>query len=127
MFRSHAQAVMSILQGKNLAGTLILIFCNLAFNVLANTGFKYSAISPNWRGFLTWQVVGNLAGFVTVLTLTGLLRFIPMHVAYPVTAGLSVIGVQVIAARILFHESITPAQWWGTLFVVVGILLIGGR
>ena len=67
---------------------------NLLFNVVANASFKVSATSPNWRSFVTWQVIGNLAGFVTVLTLTGLLRFIPLHVAYPVTVGLAVIGVQ---------------------------------
>ena len=62
-----------------------------------------------------------------MLTLTGLLRFIPLHVAYPVTVGLSVIGVQMGAARWLFHEPITQAQWLGTLLIAVGILLVACR
>jgi multidrug transporter EmrE-like cation transporter len=104
-----------------------LVGGNLLFNVLANASFKVSADSRTWREFLLWQVVGNLAGLVTVLTLTGLLRHMPLHVAFPLTTGLAVIGVQVGAAWLLFRESVTPAQWMGTLLVVVGILLIGGR
>jgi multidrug transporter EmrE-like cation transporter len=104
-----------------------LILGNLFFNILANTGFKLSANSASWRGFLAWQVVGNLSGFIAVLNLTGAMRFIPLHVAYPISAGLTVIGVQLFAARLLLHEAVTPAQWLGTLFVVVGIVLIGGR
>ena len=43
-----------------------VIVINLGFNVLSNAAFRVSAMSPNWRGLLIWQVVGNLAGFVTV-------------------------------------------------------------
>jgi len=104
-----------------------LIVANLLFNIVAQAGFKLSANSPNWRGFLVWQIVGNLAGFITVLTLTGLLRFIPLSVAYPLTVGLAVIGVQVAAARLLFHETITPAQWLGTLLITLGVVLVCKR
>jgi len=97
---------------------------NLFFNIVANASFKLSAASPDWRNFLFWQVVGNLAGFITVLTLTGLLRHIPLHVAFSVTTGLAVIGVQVAAASALFHETIPPERWLGTALVVIGILLI---
>lgn len=104
-----------------------LILGNLLFNILANIGFKLSAASATWRGFLLWQLLGNLAGFITVLTLTGLLRLIPLHVAFPVTSGLAVIGVQVAAASLFFGEPITAGQWLGTLLVVAGIILIGGH
>ncbi|MBC7257480.1 MAG: hypothetical protein H5T66_15385, partial [Chloroflexi bacterium] len=76
---------------------------------------------------LDWQVVGNLAGFLGVLSLTGLLRLVPLHVAYPLTVGLAVVGVQVVAAGALFRETISPAQWVGTGLIVLGILLIGGH
>lgn len=104
-----------------------LITANLLFNVVANASFKVSAFSATWRAFLTWQVVGNLAGFITVLTLTGLLRYVPLHVAYPVTTGLAVFGVQIVGARLLFRESMTPGQWLGTVLLVLGIALIGKR
>ena len=111
----------------NNAIILALISANLLFNIVANASFKVSAFSATWRGFLSWQVVGNLAGFVTVLTLTGLLRYAPLHVAYPVTTGLAVFGVQIVAARLLFHEPMTPGQWLGTVLLVLGIALIGRR
>jgi multidrug transporter EmrE-like cation transporter len=103
---------------------LVLILLNLGFNVLANASFKISAFSPNWRGILTWQVIGNLAGFITVLTLTGLLRYMPLSVAFPVTTGLSIVGVQIIAALFYFHEPISAAQWLGTLLITVGVFLV---
>ena len=106
-------------------GTLIL--GNLAFTVLAKVGFKLSAASNDWRGFWFWQIAGNLAGFIGVLTLTWLLRLIPLHIAYPVTMGLAVIGVQVIAAQFLFRESIGLLQWVGAGLVTVGVVLIGAR
>jgi multidrug transporter EmrE-like cation transporter len=104
-----------------------LFIVNLLFNIVANSGFKLSAQGHSWSHFLTWQVIGNLAGLVTVLTLTGLLRFLPLHVAYPITTGFAVIGVQVIAASWFFSEQISIVQWMGSLLVVFGILLIGNR
>lgn len=105
----------------------VLVASNLLFNVIANASFKLSAESRHWRGFLFWQLIGNLAGFATVLLLTALLRHMPLQVAYPLTTGLAVVGVQVFAARLLFHQPITPLQWVGTLLIVAGIICIGGR
>ncbi|MCX7623998.1 MAG: hypothetical protein RMK01_08475 [Thermomicrobium sp.] len=103
------------------------IATHLAFNVVAAVAFRLSALSTTWPAFLAWQVVGNLAGFVTVLALTVLLRFVPLSLAYPITTGLSVIGVQVIAARVILHEPLPPQVWVGTALIVIGILLVGGR
>lgn len=119
-----------LVQGRVLERTgiiFVLFLANFLFNVLANASFKISAHSPDWRRFLLWQVIGNLSGFITVLTLTGLLRYIPLSVAFPITTGLAVVGVQVLAAAWFFREPVSPAQWLGTALVVVGILLIGGR
>jgi len=110
---------------ENAVVPLALLAGNLCCNIIANASFKMSATSPEWRGFLAWQVAGNLAGFITVLTLTGLLRYLPLHVAYPVTAGLAVVGVQVVAARLLSGEAISGGQWLGTALVIAGIVLVG--
>ena len=118
--------LLATLEGSSVI-VFVLIITNLVFNIIANASFKLSASTSGWRGFLTWQVVGNLAGFVTVLTLTGLLRYIPLRVAYPVTMGLAILGVQIVAARMLFHEPITTLQWLGTFLVAGGIILITGR
>ncbi len=109
------------------AAVPVLLLLNLAFNVIANASFKLSALGGSWQSFLGWQVAGNLAGFITVITLTWLLRYHPLHLVFPVTTGLAVVGVQVLAAARLFHEPIGPRQWLGTLLIVLGILFVGGR
>ncbi len=101
-----------------------LIVVNLAFNILANAAFRVSAMSKTWNGLLTWQVIGNLAGLVTVITLTWLLRYMPLSIAFPLTTGLTVLGVQMVAASWIFREPITESQWLGTLAIVAGIWLI---
>ena len=101
-----------------------LITVNLAFNVLSNAAFRVSALSATWRGLLIWQVIGNLAGLVTVITLTWLLKYMPLSIASPLTTGLTVLGVQLVAASWIFHEPISERQWLGTLAVVIGIWLI---
>jgi undecaprenyl phosphate-alpha-L-ara4N flippase subunit ArnE len=105
---------------------LLVAFHSLC-TTLANVGFKLSAASGAARGFWLWQAFGNLTGFGGVLALTFLMRLVPVHVAYPVTQGLSVIAVQLLSARLLFGESIAPQQWLGTALVVAGIMLIGSR
>ncbi len=79
-----------------------LIVVNLGFNVLSNAAFRVSAMSDTMRGLITWQVVGNLAGFVTVITLTWLLKYMPLSIAFPLTTGLTVLGVQMVAASWIF-------------------------
>ena len=121
------EAVQARLLGNSVVMTVGLTVGNLLFNVVSNASLKVSADSRTWRQFLAWQVVGNLTGLVTVLTLTALLRYLPLHVAFPLTTGLTVIGVQVFGAHWLFHESIGATQWVGTLLVVAGIVLIGAQ
>lgn len=106
---------------------VVLIVGNMFFNIVANVAFKYSADSPNLRGLLFWQVVGNLAGLITVITLTWLLRYMPLHVAFPITTGLAVIGVQVIASWLWFGETISPGRWMGGFLVAAGIVLLSGK
>src|SRR5262249_9879865 len=104
--------------------TAALLALNLSFNILANAAFRVSARSATWSDIVTWQVLGNLSGFVTVVTLTGLLRYTPLSIAFPVTTGLSIIGVQVVAAKWLFHEPIDAVQWAGSLLIGVGVFLV---
>ncbi len=92
--------------------------------VTSNVGFKLSAGSQTWRGFLAWQVVGNLAGFLGVIAFTLLLKFIPLYLAYGIFMGLGFVAVQVLAARLLFKEQIRPIQWIGVTLILLGIFLI---
>ena len=102
----------------------VLIVVNVLFSVVANAAFRLSAHGTTWTDVVTWQALGNVAGFVTVLTLTGLLRYAPLSIAFPVTTGMSILAVQIVAARWLFHEPINSLQWMGSLLIGVGIVLV---
>jgi multidrug transporter EmrE-like cation transporter len=102
----------------------LLAVLNLACTLLSNVAFKWSALSVTWREFITWQVVGNLAGLASVITFTLLLRLIPLNVAYAVTAGLGFVLVQAVGASFIFHEGIAPIAWFGSALIVMGILLV---
>ncbi|MGQ9584830.1 MAG: hypothetical protein ACUVXG_05465 [Anaerolineae bacterium] len=105
-----------------IVGALVLM--NLTCVVASNVSFKFSALSPAWQGFLRWQVVGNLTGFLGVLSLTGMLRYMPLHVGYGISAGLSFVLVELMGSRWLLHEEITWLQWIGVSLAAVGVSLI---
>ncbi len=120
-------SVIQFITAKNASTLLALVIVNMAFNVIANASFKFSAGSATAFLFIAWQVIGNLAGFITVITLTGLLKNVPLSIAFPLTSGLAVIGVQVLGAVFLFHETISLEKWVGTLLIIFGIIFIGGK
>lgn len=101
-----------------------LILLNVVFNVIANVGFKWSALSGRLREFLTWQVVGNVSGFLAVLSLTFVMRFVPLSLALAFSWGVGFIAIQVIGAHFIFHEAVTSLQWLGVAFIAGGLVLI---
>ncbi|MGA9348327.1 MAG: SMR family transporter [Anaerolineae bacterium] len=104
-----------------------LILTNIFFIVVSSVAFKWSAASHGPRGFLWWQVVGNIAGFLSVVTFTFLLRLIPLYLAYAFTAGLGFVSVQVIGARLIFGEAITTSQWLGIALITGGVVMVSWR
>jgi multidrug transporter EmrE-like cation transporter len=103
--------------------TLLFLAANLGANTGAHICLKHSAVRTEVRAFLFWQVVGNLGGFLGVLAYTALLRDLSLHVAYPLTEGLTAIGVQVVGGLIVFREKIPAAAWAGTGLILAGIIL----
>ena len=99
----------------------------LLFDATANTGahifFKRSAEPGGRRMFIRWQVAGNCAAFLGVLAYTALLRGMSLHMAYPLTEGLTAIGVQLVASLVVFRERIPPLALTGTGLVLSGIVL----
>ncbi|HTP60412.1 MAG TPA: hypothetical protein VMM82_15930, partial [Spirochaetia bacterium] len=75
------------------------------------------------RRLLFWQVLGNLGAFLGVLAYTAILRDLSLHVAYPLTEGLTAIGVQVAGGVIVFQERISAVAWAGTGLIVAGVIL----
>lgn len=124
MYRTQILSALSSIPAHTVVLILVLILSNLAFTIVANASFKVSAHSPNWRSFLIWQVIGNLAGLVTVITLTWLLRYQPLSVAFPLTTGLGVIGVQFVASHWLFKEAISTTRWLGVVLIILGIAFL---
>ncbi len=103
--------------------TLLFLAANLGANTGAHICLKLSAGGKRVRTFLLWQVLGNLGGFVGVLAYTALLRGLSLHVAYPLTEGLTAIGVQIVGGLIVFRERIPAVAWAGTALILAGIVL----
>ncbi len=103
---------------------VVLMLVNLLSFVISNVSFKWSAMSLDTGSFLRWQILGNITGFINVLSLTGLLKYIPMHYATAMAVGLGFVLVQVIGAHFIFHEAISRFGWTGTGLIMVGIVFV---
>jgi multidrug transporter EmrE-like cation transporter len=101
-----------------------LIVLNITLHMGANLSFKSSALSSNLKGLVAWQVVGNVSGFLGVLALTYVMRFLPLSQALAYSWGLGFVATEVIGARLVLNESITHMQWFGVLLVTGGVILI---
>jgi undecaprenyl phosphate-alpha-L-ara4N flippase subunit ArnE len=105
---------------------VILVVIYVAVACFSNIAYKLS-VGGGVKTLITWQVIANLVGILGVVTLSWLYKLIPMHIAYPLTQALVIVSIQVVAARLIFKETITPWQWAGTGLVVLGIFLITVR
>ena len=105
--------------GSRSPDTPVLIPVHLSFNEAPNAD-KISTVTSVCVGFLKCHVVA----LMTILTLTVLLRHIPLNVAFAVLSGLAVLGVDIIADIMLFLESITPTHWTGAFLAVTGFVSV---
>jgi multidrug transporter EmrE-like cation transporter len=71
--------------------------------------------------------VGNLAGLLGVLTYTGVLKKLPLHLGFPLTQGLVAIGVLLVGSLCIFRESFTLNQIIGCVLVLGGVMVLGLR
>jgi multidrug transporter EmrE-like cation transporter len=101
----------------------LLLLANMTANTAAHIFLKRSAAGGGVKRFLFWQVLGNLVGFVGVLAYVFLLKGMPLHTAYPLTEGLSAIGVQIVGGLLVLREKIRPLAWAGTGLVLAGIVM----
>lgn len=101
-----------------------LVFFYVAFAVMNNVCFKFSALAGAWKVFVGYQAGAILTGTVCAFMITGLYYYLPIHIALPLLAGLSMAGVQIIAASLIFHEAIQPQQWAGTVLMIAAVALI---
>jgi multidrug transporter EmrE-like cation transporter len=103
----------------------LLVVVYALFVTAANVLMKLSAGAGAFWPFALLLAAGNLLGLVGVLTYTLLLRTLPLHVAFPLTRGATVLGVQLAASVIVFHEVLRPTEIAGAALVAAGIVLAG--
>jgi multidrug transporter EmrE-like cation transporter len=104
--------------------TILLLAADMTANTGAHICLKLSAERRGVRRFILWQVAGNLAGLLGALAYTALMRTMPLHTAYPLTEGLTAIGVQLVGGLLVLRERIPPLAWAGTGLVLAGVVLI---
>ncbi len=102
-----------------------LLVCYFLFVTASNVFLKLAAEAHQAWAFLAMFAAGNLAGFVGILAYTGLLRTLPLHVAFPLSRGLVVLGVQLLASVVFFRERFTLREAGGVALVTAGIILVG--
>ncbi len=103
----------------------LLLAVYFVFVTGANILLKRSAEAPSVIPFLLLQLGGNLAGFVGILAYTWLMRRMPLHIAFPLTQGVAVLGVQLVASVVVFREAFTPKEAVGSALVAAGIIFVG--
>jgi multidrug transporter EmrE-like cation transporter len=106
---------------------LFLIALNASANTAGHICFKLSSAVSNPKRFVFWQIVGNTAAFVGTLAYTGLMSkmcSMSLLMAFPLTQGLTAIGVQVVASLIIFRERISLLAWAGTVLIAAGIIIM---
>jgi multidrug transporter EmrE-like cation transporter len=105
--------------------TALLLACYCVSVTAANVLLNLSAHAGGVWLFLAFQAAGNLAGLAGILVYTGLMRRMPLHVAFPVSRGVGVLGVQLVGAVMVFRETFTLREAVGAAVVAAGILLVG--
>jgi len=103
----------------------LLLALYVVFVSGANLLLKLSAGATAAWPFIALQIGGNLAGFVAILAYTGLMRTLPLHAAFPLTRGFSILAIQGAVALLIFHESFRPKEILGIAAVAAGIILVG--
>ena len=102
-----------------------LLAAYFLFVTASNVFLKLSADAHGTAAFLVMFAAGNVAGFVGILAYTGLLRTLPLHVAFPLSRGLVVLGVQLLASVVFFRETFTLREAAAVVLVTAGIILVG--
>lgn len=103
-------------------GLLLAVY--LVFVTAANVLLKQAAGAQAGLPFLALLAAGNIAGFAGILAYTGLLQTLPLHIAFPLSRGFSVIGI-LASSLLLFHEQLKVTEALGAVLVTGGIILVG--
>ena len=103
----------------------VFLAATIVFQSAAHICLRFSARPSSVWMFFVLQSVGNLAGLVGILTYTGLLTKLPLHVGFPLTQGLVALGVLLVGSLCIFRESFKRNQIIGCALVFAGVILLG--
>ena len=109
---------LAILQSLLLAGGQV--FLKLALGKMEPFGWNWqfwSHLLSNWQ----FALCGLLYGAGTILWFYIIKNF-PFSIAYPLTSLTYIFGM--IAAMLIFHESVSLVQWAGILCIMAGCYLV---
>jgi undecaprenyl phosphate-alpha-L-ara4N flippase subunit ArnE len=86
------------------------------------TKFQFSRayfidILTNW-----WLLASGICLISATILWGFILNHFPFSLAYPVTAFAYIFGM--IAAIIVFHETVSLTRWFGVCFIILGVILI---
>lgn len=110
--------------GAHLLPLLAIVIFDQICNVGAITGFALSGKASSAREFLAWQALGSLFGLATQLSFAGMVRLGSVRFANTIDIGLAFLTAQLFSAYLFFHEPFTSAQWFGTVLIVIGVVLL---
>jgi multidrug transporter EmrE-like cation transporter len=105
-------------------GALLLILYAVLVTA-SNALVKVSAGAAWFWPFILPFAAGNIAGLGGVLVYSLMLKRMPLHIAFPLTRGFGVLGVQLGASVLLFREALRPTEIAGAVLVTAGIVLAG--
>ncbi len=103
----------------------LLLALYVVFVAGANLLLKLSAAANAAWPFIALQLAGNTAGFVGILAYTAMMRTLPLHIAFPLTRGFSVLAIQGAVALLVFRETFRVTEIVAVVAVAAGIILVG--
>lgn len=107
------------------AATPWLVLAFIAFSV---TGSLCLRVAGQHHGgpAVAWFIAGNASGFVAATLLTLTLRGRHPNIIYALCLGGGFCALQ-LAARLLFHVPLSPAQWLGVSLIAAGMIVLQVR
>jgi multidrug transporter EmrE-like cation transporter len=102
----------------------IILFAAVAFNVLTNIGFKFSALNEKTPvKFWTYFAIGLVFGLINSYLFTESLKSIPLGIVSAIFFSLTVIGLT-LAGHFMFGEEFTTTTFIGGSFILLGVVII---
>lgn len=108
----------------------IILLCNVCLLVTGQLLWKVAVQGiTEWNMSAVWKVIfspyfigGGLLYVIATAVWIFIISKVPFSVAYPLQSFGYVLGM--IAAYVVFKESINPTQWFGAALIILGAYFI---